>query len=82
MATYTFTTTPQQEALLTWIVTQANAQKETSFTNAQYVQARFPTLLEPYLEHYKNAVAKTLTVKFNAADAATRQQVVELLGMA
>ena len=81
MATYTFTTGPQQEALLTWIVSQANAQKETSYTNAQYVQARFPTLLEPYRELFKKTRQEQVQQQFDSASAQTQADVLTLLGV-
>lgn len=81
MASYSFTTTPAQEALLTWIVQQGNAQKDTTFTNAQYVQQRFPTLLAPYAEAFKKHLHDQVQQKFDAADAKTKADVLALLGV-
>lgn len=81
MPTYSFTTNPQQEALLTWIVQQGNAQKDTNYTNAQYVQQRFPTLLAPYAEAFKKDLREQVQQKFEAADAKTKAGVLALLGV-
>ena len=80
MATYTITTTPEQEAVLTFIVQRENAQKDTRYTNAQYVALRFAALLQPFQEVYNKAVVENVITKFRAADAATQASVLALLG--
>lgn len=76
---YTFSTTPAQEALLTWIVKQNNLQKELALTNAQFVQARFPELLAPFAEAYKETLQGAVAQKFLTADTQTQQSVLGLL---
>lgn len=81
MANYAFSTTPAQEALLTWIVQQGNAQKDTTYTNAQYVQLRFPELLAPYAEAFKQHLHDQVQKRFDAADPKTKADVLTLLGV-
>lgn len=82
MAIYTFTTTTQQESLLTWIVGEANKQKDTAYTNEQYVTVRFPELLTPYAEAFKQHLLSQIQSNFLNADDATRAQVLQLLKVA
>lgn len=81
MADYTFSTTPEQEALLSWIVQMGNAQKDTAYTNEQYVQLRFPELLVPYAEAYKKSLHQQLVTKFDAADPLTQADIKTKLGV-
>jgi hypothetical protein len=81
MATYTINTTTGQEALLTWLVDQNNQQKDLSLTNAQFLQAKFAEMLQPYAASFQEAVLKQVSTKFNAADSATQAQVKILLGI-
>ena len=82
MATYTFETTLEQEALLTWIVQQGNRQKDTTYTNAEYVALRFPELLAPYAEAYRRQLSASLIEQFEKADPSLKGRVIQLLGVA
>lgn len=79
MPTYTLTTDPSQEALLTWIVDGFNKEHDAAVTNAGYVQMRLPQLMAPYVEAYRASVAQQIVTAFTAADAATQSQVLGLL---
>lgn len=81
MASYTFETTPEQEALLTWVVTQGNRQKDLSLTNEEYIVSRLPELLAPYAEAYKQHLRSALAEKFEEVDPAVRAHVIALLGV-
>jgi len=81
VASYTLTTTPDQEALLTWIVGQYNTEHDTQLTNTDYVALRFPQLLGPFRQQFQAHLAADITAKFAVADAATQQQVLTLLNV-
>lgn len=81
MASYMFSTTPEQEALLSWIVATTNAQKNTSFTNAQYVQGRIADLLAPFATAFKESIQKQVQARFESADPATQAEIKSLLGI-
>lgn len=79
MALYSLNTTLDQEALLTWVVGQYNAEHDTTFTNAQYVARRMPELLAPFAPRFRQATLDAVEQKFSDADAATQQQVKDIL---
>lgn len=81
MAAYTITTTPREEALLTWIVQQFNLEQDKTLTNDQFVALRFIELLKPYMERYRLAQLKSVQEKFNDATPLVQQQVKTLLGI-
>lgn len=81
MAVYTINTNTEQEALLSWIVQQANLQKDLTLTNQQYIQVRVPELLGPYVEAYKHATMQSIEVKFALATIDVQQQIKSLLGI-
>lgn len=80
--TYSFDVTPDQDTLLAWVVARHNTEHETTFTNAQFVQAQIADLLAPHYARYKQAVLSELAVKFQAATAQTQTDVKSLLGVA
>jgi hypothetical protein len=81
MAIYTITTTPDQEAVLAFVVAKANAERDTALTTADYVALRFQELITPYAAQYRKSVGDKVLANFAAADAATRQQVLTLLNV-
>lgn len=81
MASYTLTTTADQELLLEWIVAQYNKQHDTNYDVATYIALRFPELLTPYAAAYQQALQTELLTKFSAADAPTQAAVKSTLGV-
>lgn len=79
MAAYSFSTTPDQESLLTWVVQQSNLQRDVALTNAQFVQVRFAELLAPFADDYKAHLVAAVSKALASADPATQQQVLQLL---
>lgn len=79
MASYTFNTTPQQESLLSWVVQQSNLQRDIALTNSEFVQVRFAELLAPFADDYKQHLLLVVAKALASADAATQQQVLQLL---
>jgi hypothetical protein len=81
LADYTITTTARQDFVLTKIVEQVNAERGTTFTIAQFLQAKFPDFLKPYELRLREEFAKEVQLKYAAADDATQAQVRTILGV-
>lgn len=81
MASYTITTTDEQEALLSWICSTFNAEHDASLTNQQFVALRFPQLIEPFVARYTAYLNDLLQTKFNEASAETQNTVLALLAI-
>jgi len=81
MADYTFSTTNEQEALLTWIVANYNAEKDLSLTNQDYILLQLPTILAPYAAMFQQATIDQVKTLFASADPAVQAQVKSLLGI-
>lgn len=79
--TYTLTTSPQQEALLSWITKQYNLEHETQLTNIDYINMRFPQLLGPYASAYHEALSDSVAKALDQADPPTQAKVLSLLGV-
>lgn len=79
MTTYSFTLSDVQEQLLSFVVRTANEQKDTSYTNQQYVQIRVFELLAPFTEAFKRATLEALESGYSKASPDVQQQVKELL---
>jgi hypothetical protein len=78
---YTISTTPDQDALLEWIVKQHNLERDSSLTVGDYISLRFPQLLAPYKAGFLATVQKTVSESFSKADPAVQAQVRVLLGL-
>jgi hypothetical protein len=78
--TYTIFTTPEQEAVLSWITQTFNKEHDQQLTNTEYVTQRLPQLLAPYREGYIHAVVTAVQTRFTAAPPAVQAQVIALLG--
>lgn len=81
MASYTLTTSAQQESVLTWITKQYNLEHDSQLTNADYVALRFPQLIGPYAVSYQQALSSSVTKALAGADAVTQGKVLSLLGV-
>lgn len=79
MATYTLTTTPEQDNLLSWVVAVFNRERDLALSNEDYLRYRIPQLLAPYQSAYVEAVALLVQKGFQAADPITKDQVLTLL---
>ncbi len=79
MASYTVTTSADQEALLTWITHNYNIAHDTTLTNAQFAAARFPELLTPFAVPYSEAILAAVQAAFSEATAEVKASVLALL---
>lgn len=80
-ATYTITTTPEQDAALADIVTTMNADRakttppQKAITVDQYVSRRFQDVLNSYLSGYREKQLQQLRATFDALPPDVQQQV-------
>lgn len=81
MAVYTLTTSPQQEAVLSWVVKQYNLEHDAQLTNTDYVNLRFPQLIGPYAATYQQSLNVSVVKALSGADAETQGKVLSLLGV-
>ncbi len=79
MPTYQFSTTKEQEELLSWIVDTYNKAHDAQLTNEEFVDQRFPQLLAPYAEPYKAFIKSNLQAEFDAASEDVKSQILALL---
>ncbi len=81
MAKYLISTNEEQEAILGWLTATFNREHDSTFSNSEYVEMRFPQLLSPYEGPYNAAVLEKLQAQFTSADPSTQAQVKDLLNV-
>lgn len=81
MATYTITSTPEQDAGIAYSNALANATRETPLTDEEYVQFIVGTIFNSWATIADESIGATLKEKYQEADIATRDQVKTLLGL-
>ncbi len=81
MAKYLVSTTEDQEAILTWLTATYNREHDSTFSNSEFIELRFPQLLSPYEGPYNAAVLQQLEAQFTSADPSTQAQVKGLLNV-
>jgi hypothetical protein len=79
MPTHTLTTTQRQEAVLQWLVDQANQTQTPSITVEDYLNQQLTTLLYPFDLKFQEAEADRVKALFAQADPTTQAAIKDLL---
>ena len=87
MATYSFSTSPNEEAALTWATNQYNTQVVpptdppiVPLNNAQFIRKRIDGMLNFLLAELRDTRKAAIEQKYNDATAAVKAQVNTALG--
>lgn len=81
MATFKLDTTPEQDALLAWIVDNFNKERDEHLTVGEFISLRFPQLLAPFEEAFKESQKQNVSNQFLKASPQVKDQVRALLGL-